>query len=340
MNTQRAQEILDQFAGKKVLVVGDVMLDEYVWGRVSRVSPEAPVMVVDADSHTFVPGGAANVVNNVCALGAKALIAGIIGEDGAATTLKEKLAEEGADVAGLVAVADRPTTMKTRVIAHTQQGSQQVVRVDHERRDGISADVQARVQAYLDAAIPDCDALLLSDYQKGLLVRDLVAKTVEAGRRQSKVVTGNLKPKGIAGHCRLTMITLNVFEAGEASGLMLGDGDGGEEGNLREAGRMLLRKSGADNVLITRGAHGLTLFGPDNQVVSLPAHPVEVFDGTGAGDTTITTLTLALASGATPIEAVTLANAAGAVVVRKLGVATATRDEILAQVRADESPLP
>ena len=331
MNTQRAQEILDGFVGKKVLVVGDVMLDEYVWGRVSRVSPEAPVMVVDADNHTFVPGGAANVVNNVCALGATALIAGIIGEDNAATTLKEKLTEEGADVAGLVAVADRPTTMKTRVIAHTQQGSQQVVRVDHERRDGIGAEVQARVQSYLDAAIPGCDALLLSDYQKGLLVRDLVAKTVEAGRRHGKVMTGNLKPKGIGGHCRLTMLTLNVFEAGEASDLILGDG-GGDEGNLREAGRMLLRKSGAENVLITRGAHGLTLFGPDKLVVTLPAHPVEVFDGTGAGDTTITTLTLALASGATPLEAVMLANAAGAVVVRKLGVATATREEILAQV--------
>ena len=332
MNTQRAQMILDNFLGKKVLVVGDVMLDEYVWGKVSRVSPEAPVMVVDADSHTFVPGGAANVVNNVCALGAKAFIAGIIGEDGAATTLKEKLTEEGADVAGLVAVADRPTTLKTRVIAHTQQGSQQVVRVDHERRDNISPAIQARLLDFLLAAIPECDALLLSDYQKGLLVRDVVGKTVAAGRQHGKVITGNLKPKGIGSHCHLTMITLNVFEAGEASGLLLGDGGSADEGTLHEAGRMLLRKSGADNVLITRGAHGLTLFSADGDIVSLPAHPVEVFDGTGAGDTTITTLTLALAAGATPEEAVTLANAAGAVVVRKLGVATATRAEILAQV--------
>ena len=334
MNPQRAQEILDQFQGKKVLVVGDVMLDEYVWGKVSRVSPEAPVMVVDADSHTFVPGGAANVVNNVCALGAKALIAGIIGEDGAATTLKEKLVEEGADITGLISVAERPTTLKTRVIAHTQQGAQQVLRVDHERRDGIGAEVQARVMTFLAAAIPECDAVLLSDYQKGLLVRGLVQSVVEAGRRHGKVMTGNLKPKGIAGHCRLTMITLNVFEAGEASGLLLGDG-GGDEGTLREAGRMLLRKSGADNVLITRGAHGLTLFSADGEVFHLPAHPVEVFDGTGAGDTTITTLTLALAAGASPEEAVTLANAAGAVVVRKLGVATATRAEILAQAAAE-----
>ena len=331
MHTQRAKEILDNFTGKRILVVGDVMLDEYVWGRVSRVSPEAPVMVVDADTHTFVPGGAANVVNNVCALGAKAYITGVIGEDGAATTLREKLAEEGADVGGLIAVSDRPTTLKTRVIAHTQQGAQQVLRVDHERRDSIPPDAQARVLSFLRTAVPQCDALLLSDYQKGLLVRDLVEALTRLGRDGGKTVTGNLKPKGIGSHCRLTMITLNVFEAGEASGLLLGDG-GGDAGTLHEAGRMLLRKSGAENVLITRGAHGLSLFSADGGTFDLPAHPVEVFDGTGAGDTTITTLTLALAAGATPVEAVTLANAAGAVVVRKLGVATASREEILAVV--------
>lgn len=328
MNTNRAKEILDSFEGKQILVVGDVMLDEYVWGRVSRVSPEAPVMIVDADSHTFVPGGAANVVNNVCALGAKAVIAGIVGEDSAAATLKEKLIEEGADVAGLVAVRERPTTLKTRVIAHTQQGAQQVVRVDHERRDAISADVAESLLRFLSSAIGNCDALLLSDYQKGLLGRELVKSVVQTARDAGKVITGNLKPKGIGGHCRLTMMTLNVFEAGEASGLLLGDG-GSDPGTLREAGRMLLRKSGAENVLITRGSHGLSLFSNDDTYFELPAHPVEVFDGTGAGDTTITTLTLALASGAAPAEAVTLANAAGAVVVRKLGVATATRAEIL-----------
>lgn len=328
MNAERAQEILNGFEGKRILVVGDVMLDEYVWGRVSRVSPEAPVMIVDADSHTFVPGGAANVVNNVCALGAKALIAGILGNDSAAITLKEKLMEEGADVAGLVAVHDRPTTLKTRVIAHTQQGAQQVVRVDHERRDAISADIRQSLLSFLNSVIDDCDALLLSDYQKGLLGRELVKSIVQTGRDAGKIITGNLKPKGIGGHCRLTMMTLNVFEAGEASGLLLGDG-GSDPGTLHEAGRMLLRKSGADNVLITRGAHGVSLFSSDGTSFDLPAHPVEVFDGTGAGDTTITTLTLALASGATPTEAVTLANAAGAVVVRKLGVATATRAEIL-----------
>lgn len=335
MQKQRAQEILDAFDRKRVLVVGDVMLDEYVWGRVSRVSPEAPVIIVDADSHTFVPGGAANVVNNLCALGAQAAITGLIGEDSAGTTLREKLMEEGADVDGLIPSPARPTTLKTRVIAHSQQGAQQIVRVDHEKRDPLEPEAQARVLAFLQETLPQCDALLLSDYQKGLLVRPLVEKAVEAARRHGKVSTGNLKPQGIGPHCRLTMMTMNIYEASEASGFMLGDGS--SEANLREAGRVLLRKSGAENVLVTRGAHGLTLFSVGSESVSLPAHPVEVYDGTGAGDTVITTLTLALASGATPAEAVTLANCAGAVVVKKVGVATATRDEILAMVAAEEA---
>ncbi len=329
MQKRRAEEILDAFTGRRVLVIGDVMLDEYVWGRVSRVSPEAPVMVVDADHHTYVPGGAANVVNNLCALGGRAGIAGLVGPDGAGRTLAEKLREEGADVAGLMITEARPTTQKTRIIAH----SQQVVRVDHEKRDPISADEQARMLDYLESAIPACEAVLLSDYQKGLLGRDLVQKVVEAARAHGKISTGNLKPQGIGGHCRLTVITLNLAEASAATGLLLTEDAG--EGMLREAGRMLLRKSGAQHILITRGAHGLTLFGPDAAQVTVPAHPVAVYDVAGAGDTVISTLTMALASGATPAEAVTLANCAGAVVVRKVGVATATREEILAMVTTE-----
>jgi D-beta-D-heptose 7-phosphate kinase/D-beta-D-heptose 1-phosphate adenosyltransferase len=336
MEKQRAKEILDGFTDKKVLVVGDVMLDEYIWGKVSRVSPEAPVMVVDADHHTFVPGGAANVVNNVCALGAMATITGLVGHDSAGKTLMEKLSDEGAAVEGLVETTLRPTTLKTRVIAHSQQGAQQVVRVDHEKRDPIDDESKARITAFLEAAVPRCDAVLLSDYQKGLLKRDLVETAVSLANAHGKIVTGNLKPRGIGPHCRLTMITMNVYEAGEASGFMLGDGGEGTEGTLREAARIILRKSNAENLLITRSAHGLTLFSADGDIFQLPAHPVEVFDGTGAGDTVISTLTLALAASATAREAIVLANSAGAVVVRKIGVATASRDEILETVSPQE----
>lgn len=330
MDTPRAQQILDGFADKRVLVVGDVMLDEYVWGKVSRISPEAPVMVVDADRETYVPGGAANVVNNLCALGAAASIVGIIGEDGAGARLVEKLREEGANTDGLVSSASRPTTRKTRIIAHAQQ----VVRVDHERRDPVSGEAQAIILDYLKGAIADSDAVLLSDYQKGLLGRELVQAVVEQARAGGKIITGNLKPQGIGAHARLTVITLNLAEASQATGYML---EGASEATLRDAGRALLRKSGADHVLITRGAHGLTLYSADGSDVTVPAHPVEVYDVAGAGDTVISTLTLALAAGALPIEAVTLANCAGAVVVRKVGVATAAREEILATVTQDEA---
>ena len=326
MNTQRAQEILNNFEGKKVLVVGDVMLDEYVWGRVSRISPEAPVMVVDAERHTFVPGGAANVVNNLCALAAKAAIAGVVGEDSAGQTLREKLEEEGADVSALLTIGDRPTTLKTRIIAH----SQQVVRVDHERRTPIDEAAQALLRASLAAAVPLCDAMLLSDYQKGLLGRELVRELVDIAHEHGKIITGNLKPTGIASHCRLTVITLNLAEASEATGMILDDAT--DEGTLHNAGKMLLRKSGAEHILITRGAQGLVLFGPGGTVVTVPAHPVAVYDVAGAGDTVISTLTLALAAGATPAEAVTLANSAGAVAVKKVGVATVSREEILEAV--------
>lgn len=330
MEKKRIQEILAPFAEKRVLVVGDMMLDEYVWGRVSRISPEAPVMVVDADHHTYVPGGAANVVNNLCALGSKASIVGLIGEDSAGATLREKLKEEGAEVSGLVSTALRPTTLKTRIIAH----SQQVVRVDHETRDPVDSESQAKLISYLETAIPECDALLFSDYQKGLLGRELVKAVVEIARRHHKVVTGNIKPQGIGPHCRLTMLTMNHFEAGTATGYMLAENN--SEGTLRDAGRTLLKKTGAEHVLITRREHGLTLFSSDGSTSTIPPHTVEVYDSAGAGDTVISTLTLALVSGATAIEAVTLANAAGAVVVKKVGVATVTCSELMAMAAAED----
>ena len=330
MNPERAQEILDNFDGKKILVVGDVMLDEYVWGKVSRISPEAPVMVVDAERHTFVPGGAANVVNNLCALGAKAAIAGVVGEDAAGQTLREKLEEEGADVAALISAGDRPTTLKTRIIAH----SQQVVRVDHEKRTPIDEATQARLRVGLIAALPSCDAVLLSDYQKGLLGTEMVRELSDLAENHGKIITGNLKPTGIAAHCRLSVITLNLAEASAATGMILDDSS--DAGTLHSAGKMLLRKSGAQQILITRGAQGLILFGSDGSIVTVPAHPVAVYDVAGAGDTVISTLTLALAAGASPAEAVTLANCAGAAAVKKVGVATVSRAEILEAVGAEK----
>lgn len=324
MTRERAQEILEGFKGKKVLIVGDVMLDEYIWGSVNRISPEAPVMVVDADRYTHVPGGAANVVNNICALDGASMVAGVIGDDEGGRALRTALQEKGADTSGLLAVSDRPTTRKTRVIAH----SQQVVRIDHERRSRLPEDAAAKLYKLVEQLASTADAILLSDYQKGVLDADLLKACVRlAGNRP---VTGNLKPAALSEHTSLTCLTLNLLEAKVATGVATLD----TEDEILAAGKTLLEKTGSANVLVTRGADGLTLFSADaaSAPMHVPARPVAVYDVAGAGDTVISALTLALASGATPIEAVTLANYAGAEAVKKLGVATVTRAEILASI--------
>lgn len=329
MDKARAAELLNQFAGKRIVVVGDVMLDEYIWGHVGRISPEAPVMVVEAERYTHVPGGAANVVNNLCALGSTGIVVGVIGEDEAGRQLKEALCAEGAETDGLIASSDRPTTRKTRVIAHSQHESQQLVRVDHERRSPIDDTLSEKLAAALNDIAPRADGLLLSDYQKGVLTPKLLSACAALGTRHKKPVTGNLKPAALAqmgSGSPLTMLTLNHFEAAAAleRGAIKGDAD------LQEAGRVLLERTGAENVLITQGAQGLTLFTAGKERGEhVPARPVDVYDSAGAGDTVVSALTLALACGATALEAVQLANYAGAATVKKVGVSTVSRDEIL-----------
>jgi len=322
---ERAEEILDGFKGKRVLVIGDVMLDEYIWGSVNRISPEAPVMVVDADRYSHVPGGAANVVNNICALDGASAVAGVIGDDEGGRALKGALDNEGADTSGLLAVADRPTTRKTRVIAH----SQQVVRIDHERRNRLQPETAQRLHSLIAEIAGTADAILLSDYQKGVLGTELIADCVRLAGK-AKPLTGNLKPAALGPHASLTCLTLNLQEARMATGMAALD----SEEDILAAGQALLDKTGSANVLVTRGADGLTLFSANapGKPVHVPAHPVAVYDVAGAGDTVISALTLALASGASSIEAVTIANYAAAEAVKKVGVATVTRAEILASI--------
>ncbi|MGO8669861.1 MAG: bifunctional heptose 7-phosphate kinase/heptose 1-phosphate adenyltransferase [Capsulimonadaceae bacterium] len=324
MTKERAGEILQGFGGKRILVIGDVMLDEYIWGSVNRISPEAPVMVVDAGRYTHVPGGAANVVNNVCALGGAAAVAGVIGDDEAGRALSAALEGEGADVSGLVVVNDRPTTRKTRVIAH----SQQVVRIDHERRSRLDEAAAGRLHAEVERLAAGADAILLSDYQKGVLGPEILHACVRFTAK--KPVTGNLKPAALGPHTSLTILTLNLPEARQATRVAALD----TEEEIRAAGRALLADTGSSHVLVTRGADGLSLFSADHPdaPVHVPARPVAVYDVAGAGDTVISALTLALAAGATPVEAVTIANYAAAEAVKKVGVATVSREEILSSI--------
>lgn len=325
MTKDRAEFILNGFVGKRVLVIGDVMLDEYIWGSVNRISPEAPVMIVDVNRNSHVPGGAANVVSNICALDGQSSVIGVIGDDNKGISLKTDLTDKGADTQGLLVISDRPTTCKTRVIAH----SQQVVRFDHEKRTPLDQAAKQKLKNLIDAELDSVDAILLSDYQKGVLDPEIIQYCIKRNDRHVPI-TGNLKPKAIGASTSLTCLTLNLLEAKIAT-----DADSlDNEDEINSAGKQLLEKTGSENVLITRGADGLTLFSKisPNNPVTVPAHPVEVYDVAGAGDTVISALTLALAAGATPIEAVTLANYAGAEAVKKVGVATVSRSEILSNI--------
>lgn len=324
MNRERAEAVLNAFEGKRVVVVGDVMLDEYVWGQVGRISPEAPVMVVDAVRYSQVPGGAANVVNNLCALSGTGVVLGAIGDDEAGRQLSDALKAEGADTVGLVAMTDRPTTRKTRIIAH----SQQVVRVDHEKRAPLTPENVTKLVNLLEELVAGADAVLLSDYQKGVLTGDVLRACVRLAHLYKKPLTGNLKPIALNADCALTVVTLNLLEASQATTGRPLDTDE----DILSAGAMLLHKTGAAHILITRGSQGLSLFSAEDPAhpAFVPARPVEVYDVAGAGDTVISTMTLALAAGATPVEAVTLANYAAAEAVKKLGVATVSREEVLA----------
>ena len=321
MHKEQAQTILERFAHKRVLVVGDLMVDEYVWGNVSRVSPEAPVLVVDADSHTFVPGGAANVVHNLKVLGAEALVAGVVGRDAVGERLLDELRLLGADTSAVVMTDDRPTTQKTRIVA----GSQQIVRVDRERRGALPPDIAQQLAGRASELLSVCDALLFSDYDKGVLAEPTVRVLMEAARRSEAVVTANPKPPSSRFYRDADLVQLNKAEAEQASGAHL---TRTPEDAFHAAGTRLRATLDVRNLLVTRSAQGMTIFKASGDFVDIQPHRVEVYDGTGAGDTTVSALTLALACGASIEEAATLGNAAGGAVVRKVGVATATTHEI------------
>jgi len=335
MFRSRAELLLNAFSGRRIVVVGDVMLDEYIWGQVNRISPEAPVMVVDAQRYSNVPGGAANVVNNLCALGATGSIVGTAGSDSHGDELIAALAAEGADTSGIIRLTDRPTTRKTRIIAHSQSVNAQVVSVDHENRSALDRESEDALIAQLERLVPAADAVLMSDYQKGVLGTRVVQACIEM-MRPGQPITGNLKPAALAalGHPKgVTVLTMNVHEASLAVGkVSLTDGE------IIEAGVQILGNTASTHVLITQGSHGLTLFSAENpgHPVHVPPREVEVYDSAGAGDTVISTLTLALGSGASPEEAVRLANFAAAETVKKVGVATVTREEILAAIVSDQ----
>lgn len=312
---------LGMFRRKRILVIGDLILDRYIWGRVSRISPEAPVPVVDVTHDTFVLGGAANVAHNIVALGGQATVAGVVGRDMAAEMLGELLKERRME---FFAVKDqRPTTVKTRVIAHNQQ----VVRFDHENRDRLVGRVLKELVSYVEDAVPEHDAVVLSDYRKGVISADVMRAVAGASRGRKFVV---VDPK--VGHFHLykgvSLITPNLMEAAQGSGVEIRD-----EKTMIRAGRTLLNKLALGSVLITRGEEGMSLF-QKGGVSHIPALARRVFDVTGAGDTVVAAFALARAAGASLEDSAVLANHAAGIVVGEVGTAVATPARIRQSIKS------
>lgn len=315
---QRWQELVSNFSGKTILVIGDIMLDEYIWGEVERISPEAPVPVVRVTSETWVPGGAANVANNICSLGGRAILAGLIGSDLPGRRLKELLQRSEIDSRGLVVEKKRPTITKSRVLA----GHQQVLRIDKEDSSSLKKSESARLLRLVRNLVDEVDGMVLEDYAKGIASQELVEELVRIARRRKRFLVVDPNEKNIFTYRGVQLVTPNRKEALAAAGM-------NRAAKVEAIGRRLLKKWGCRAVLLTLGEDGMCLFATGKNPHYIPTVAREVFDVSGAGDTVVSTASLALAAGATLEEAARLANCAAGVVVGKLGTATANRDELL-----------
>jgi rfaE bifunctional protein kinase chain/domain len=311
--------LMEKFKKSTLLVVGDVMIDEFIWGTVSRISPEAPVPVVAVGREDLLLGGAANVVHNVHSLGGHVLIAGVIGDDRMGERIQELLHEEEIDGDGLITESGRPTTVKTRVIAH----SQQVVRFDREYKEPISLKSQKKIAGYVESHWNEVDGIIISDYGKGLLYPELMKLIIEKRKKDSKVIAVDPKMNNFPLYRGVTIVTPNRLEAEAAAGIQITD-----EKSLIKVGNTLLDRFASEAVLITRGEEGMVLFERSGTVVTVPTVAKEVYDVTGAGDTVISTLTLSLASGSSYSEAAVVANYAAGIVVGKIGTATVSPEEL------------
>ncbi len=325
LSRARGTTLLKAMRGRRVLVLGDVMLDEFIWGRVARISPEAPVPVVEVTGQSFHLGGAGNVAANVRSLGGEPALLGVIGEDEAGRRIEEALTKTGIVSRLEVAGSGRPTTVKTRIVAHNQQ----VVRTDREDASDVPGDTEAAILEALRRELPSSEALVISDYQKGAVTASLLRKSLPLARRQRVPVFVDPKPRHFRRYRGVALVTPNQVETEQAAGLPLPDDDA-----LVAAGRRILSQLGCRAVLVTRGERGMSLLERGRRPVHVPASAREVFDVTGAGDSVIATMTLAVVAGATLPEAAVLANGAAGVVVGKVGTAQATPDELLATLRA------
>jgi len=319
----KLKELIRNFKDTKVLVVGDLILDEFIWGEVSRISPEAPVPVVWVKNESFMPGGASNVANNIRSLGASVYLVGVIGDDDRGAILRGELEQKGINIDGVLVDASRPTTLKTRVVAHHQQ----VVRIDKEKIDHIGGNVIAKVISYIESIMKDIDAVIIEDYGKGMITPALLSKIVPAAKANKKIIAVDPKEEHFKYYRGISVITPNNYEAAKAVGFEIKD-----EATLEKAGQALLNKIKCKIALITLGENGMAVFQKGKPMKHIPTVAQEVFDVSGAGDTVIASYTLSLASGLDPIQSAHIANYAAGIVVGKVGIAVVTPEELLVKI--------
>ena len=317
------QALVDGFAGRRLLVLGDLMLDHYLWGSCERISPEAPVPVVDVHRESSSLGGAGNVAANLAALGAEPVLVGLVGEDDRASKLFDAFADRGVETRAIVRDPSRPTTMKTRIIAH----SQQVVRADWESRADVDGRALQALLGTLDRELPRCHGLIVSDYGKGVVTRPVLEKAIGLARAKKLRVSVDPKESHIDSYRGVSILTPNQHEAGWVMGRRVTD-----EESLMSVGWGLQKRLDVDAALVTRGPEGMSLFERSGRYTHLPTVAREVFDVTGAGDTVVSVVALALASGADYPEACYLANHAAGVVIREVGTATCSPGDLRASL--------
>ena len=310
---------LDNFDNCHILVVGDLMIDEYLWGEVDRISPEAPVQVVSVQKEELTLGGSGNVVNNLVALGAKVSIIGVVGAGTNGTLLRDKLDELGANTHGVITESGRPTTKKTRIIAEHQQ----VLRIDRETKSNISDQTFKAVAQAAENIIPHSDVVLISDYGKGLITEALLSKLTKTAREHGKLTIADPKGLDFRKYSGINVMTPNKKEAAVAAGLEIVD-----DATLFEAGQRLIQTIGIDKLIITCGKDGMVYFETGADVQKIGTKARQVFDVSGAGDTVLAILGLGIAAGMSFKDSVALANTAAGLVVGKVGTATVSKKEL------------
>lgn len=323
----RYRQIIQRFPKVHLLVVGDLMLDEFIWGEVTRISPEAPVPVVLEKRHSWMPGGAANVAHNIASLGGKVSLCGVVGSDESARRLKGLLEKRRIRMGAILADPKRRTTLKTRVIAHHQQ----VVRIDREEMEPFSPSMRNRLISQARKIAKEADAVILEDYGKGVISPPLILSILKTARRGKKIVSVDPKQEHFSYYKGVTVITPNRQEAHAMVVALRGKTDGQ---NIPSVGRTLLKQLACQAILITLGEDGMYLCEKSGAVTHIPTVAQEVFDVSGAGDTVIATLTLSLAAGADMVDAARIANVAAGIVVGKVGVAVVDAHELLQRICA------